>query len=79
MIYMARLSFDSVFQIHQDGSIEPRQRVRVSGIEFGRGVRLGHGLALGGIDLTRFKDRDLEVETDDSTIVIKGIYSPVAV
>lgn len=72
---MARLDFDSVFQTREDGSIEPRQRVRVSGIEFGRGVRLKPGVVLGGIDLTQFRDRDLEVETDDSTFVIKGIYS----
>lgn len=76
---MARLDFDSVFQTHSDGSIEPKQRVRVSGIEFGQGVRLNPGVALGGIDLTKFKDRDLEVETDNSTIVIKGIYSPASV
>ena len=72
---MARFPFGSVFKKRQDGSIEPIQRIRVSGIEFGPGVWLRSGVGIGGIDFTQFIDRDLEVETDDSVVVIKGIYS----
>jgi hypothetical protein len=74
---MARLNFKALFESKSDGSIEPKQRIRISGIEFGTGVILRPGIGVGGIDLTQFADRDLEVETDDSVFVIKGIYSSV--
>lgn len=70
---MARLSFDAVFN-NIDGQLEPRQRIRVGGVTFGPGVRFSKGVALGGIDFTQFIDRDLEVETDEDLLVVKGIY-----
>jgi len=71
---MPRLQFSAIFQENDDGSLEPRQRIRVGGVEFGPGVRFTTGVALGGIDFTQFRGRDLEVETDGATLVIKGIY-----
>jgi len=71
---MARLNFDSIFTHHQDGALEPRQRIRVGGVTFGTGVRFTRGVAVGGIDFTQFIGRDLEVETDGDILIIKGIY-----
>lgn len=74
---MARVTFDSLFIQHsEDGTIEPRQSVRIGGVTIGPGVRLSRGVTIGGIDLTKFRGRDFEVEEDEKNdiLVITGIY-----
>lgn len=71
---MARINFNSLFIQHTDGSLEPRQRIRIGGIEFGPGVRFNRGVSFAGIDLTLFLGRDFDVETEGEVFVIKGIY-----
>ncbi|MFH0814492.1 MAG: hypothetical protein V1902_00140 [Candidatus Falkowbacteria bacterium] len=71
---MARINFDSVFERRADGTLIPRQRIRVGGIELGLGVVFRRGVAFGGIDFTQFIGRELDVETDGDILVIKGIY-----
>jgi hypothetical protein len=73
---MARVTFNSVFNQHSDGSIEPRQRIRVGGVEFGQGVRFTRGVVFGGIDFfsPEVFNHDLEINTDNDIIVIVGIY-----
>jgi hypothetical protein len=71
---MARVTFDSVFTKKRDGSLTPKQRIRVGGVELGPGVSFRKGVAFGGVDFTEFIQRDLEVETDGQIVVIKGIY-----
>lgn len=69
-----RITFNTVFIQHSDGSLEPRQRIRVGGIEFGPGVRFSRGVSFGGIDFTQFIGHDLEIETGGEILIIKGIY-----
>lgn len=69
-----RIPFNNVFIQHPNGTLEPRQRIRVGGIEFGPGVKFSRGVSFGGIDFTQFVGRDLEVETNNDVLVIKGIY-----
>jgi len=72
---MARVTFDSIFIRHPDGSLEPRQRIRVGGVEFGPGVRFTRGVSFAGVDFTLFIGRDFEVDIDDKGVmIIKGIY-----
>lgn len=71
---MARFTFDTIFIPHPDGTFEPRQRIRVGGVEFGPGVIIQRGVVLGGIDFSQFRDHDLEIETEGDTVIIKGIY-----
>lgn len=71
---MARVSFESVFRRHPDGSLEPRQRLRIGGVTIGPGVRFSRGTAFGGVDLTLYVGNDLDIETDGNVAVIKGIY-----
>jgi hypothetical protein len=71
---MARITFNSVFRQHTDGSLEPNQRIRVGGVTFGPGVRLSRGVQIAGIDFTQFINRDLEVDTDGDILVVKGVY-----
>lgn len=71
---MARVNFDSIFIRHPDGSLEPRQRIRVGGIEFGPGVRFNQGVSFAGVDFTLFIGRDFDVDIDNNIFVLKGIY-----
>lgn len=71
---MARIKFDAIFHKYQDGSLEPKLKIRVGGIVITPGVKFSKGVAFGGIDFTNFIDHDLEVETDEDIIIIKGIY-----
>lgn len=71
---MARMQFNSVFTTHEDGSLEPLQRVRIGGVTMGPGARFGNGVSFSGVNISQFIDRDLEVETDGQILVIKGIY-----
>jgi len=69
-----RRNFYEVFRTNPDNSLEPLHRVRIGGVEFGPGVKLSGGVRFGGIDLTKYIGRDLEIETDGDTWVITGIY-----
>jgi hypothetical protein len=71
---MARMNFDTIFTTHNNGSIEPRQRIRVGGVTFGPGVQFTPGVSFSGVDFTQFRGRDFEVETDQDILVIKGVY-----
>ena len=73
---MARVTFNSIFEQHPDGSLEPRQRIRVGGIEFGRGVHFTRGVAFAGIDFldSQILNHDLEINTDNDVAVIVGVY-----
>ncbi len=72
---MARINFNQIFDKNADGTIEPRQRIRVSGIEFGLGVKFGNGVSFGGIDFSKFTQNDFEVDISGVLIIIKGIYN----
>ena len=69
-----KVPFDTVFTVKEDGTLKPKQRIRVGGVEFGPETQLRKGVALGGIDFTQFIDSELKVETEGDIIIIKGIY-----
>lgn len=71
---MAKVPFDSIFTINQDGSIEPKQTIRVGGVTMSPGVKFTRGVSFAGIDIAQFVDRDLEINTDEGVVVITGIY-----
>ena len=69
-----RVPFDTVFSKDPSGHLEPKQRIRVGGVEFGPGVKFGQGVVFGPFDFSKFPNSDLEVETRGDILVIKGIY-----
>lgn len=71
---MARVSFDSIFTINRDGSIEPKQVVRIGGVTLSPGVKFSKGVAFGGVDITQYAGHELEITTDNGIIVVTGIY-----
>lgn len=72
---MARVNFDTLFVKHEDGTIEPTQRIRVGGVTIGPGLKIRKGVSFGGIDFHDFIDRDFSVDTDNDVLVIKAIYA----
>ncbi|MBI4078808.1 MAG: hypothetical protein HY429_00745 [Candidatus Levybacteria bacterium] len=71
---MARVAFESIFQVNPNGTIEPKQTTRIGGVTITPGITFSKGVGVGGIDLTQFIDHDLEITTDNGVIVITGIY-----
>jgi hypothetical protein len=69
-----RINFNAVFNQNLDGSLEPKQRIRVGGVEFGPGVKFTRGVAFSGVDFGQFIGHDLEVETEGDILIIKEIY-----
>lgn len=71
---MNRQKFLDVFQENSDGSLSPRVRINVNGVEFGPGVTFGQGVVFGGINFHQFKYLDIATEDQDGVKVIKGFY-----
>jgi len=69
-----RAPFNTIFIQHPDGTLEPRQRISVGGVDFGPGVRFSRGVAFAGIDFTLFVGHDIEADEENNVLVIKGIY-----
>lgn len=68
------MQFKAVFAINDDGSITPHFTVRVAGVVIQSGAIIHPGYIVGGIDLTQYKENELEVEIENNIYVIKGIY-----
>ncbi|MEK7511761.1 MAG: hypothetical protein AAB575_01975 [Patescibacteria group bacterium] len=69
-----RVNFYQIFRINTDTSIEPITTVRIGGAQFGPGVRFGTGVSFGGIDLSQYVGRDLQVEEQGGISIITGIF-----
>lgn len=69
-----RERFNTIFNETEDGTLEPRVQVKINGVTFGPGVKIGKGVAFGGIDLHLYKNYDLAVEKKNGIVVIKGVY-----
>lgn len=69
-----RINFFQIFRINPEGSIEPNMRVRIGGVQFGPGVKIGRGVLFGNIDLFQFVGRDFEVQDINGVLNITGIY-----
>lgn len=71
---MAKVPFDSIFKISSDGSVEPKQTIRIGGVTLSPGIKMTSGVSIAGIDIAAYNQHELEITTDDGTIVITGIY-----
>lgn len=68
------LPFESVFMVNStDNSITTRVPVRVAGVTIGINETLRQGYVVGGIDLTQFVNRQLQVEIENGIYIIRGI------
>jgi hypothetical protein len=71
---MANVQFNSIFTINPDGSVVTNQPTRIGGIQLPRGFVITPGVAFNGIDITQYKDHELEVVEDNGVSVVTGIY-----
>ncbi|KKP43593.1 MAG: hypothetical protein UR31_C0002G0013 [Parcubacteria group bacterium GW2011_GWA2_33_14] len=69
-----RINFHEIFNVNTDGSIESKGRtVKIGGVQFGPGARFKN-VSFGGIDLSKYIGRDLEVREENDVYIIIGIY-----
>ncbi|MBI2013817.1 MAG: hypothetical protein HYS87_03260 [Candidatus Colwellbacteria bacterium] len=69
-----RINFHEVFNVNADGSIESKEKIiRIGGVQFGPGARFKN-VSFGGIDLSKYIGRDLEIREENNVHVIIGIY-----
>lgn len=71
---MARVTFNSMFLIEPDGSLVPTQTLRIAGTTLTPEARITRGTFFGGVDLHQYVGNDLEIDVDNETPVIIGIY-----
>lgn len=68
-----KVHFDELFTV-QNGMIKPKTPVKINGVKMSPGVSIGRGVSFGGVDLTQYIDKYLEVEKlDNGVSVIKGV------
>ncbi len=70
-----RINFNQIFNSHPDGTLEPKARIRLGGIEFGPGVKFRRGIEFGGIDIFEYVGRELAMTKDGDVWVIHGHYA----
>lgn len=69
-----RVHFDELFSL-KNGMVQPKAPVHINGITMTSGVSFGGGVLFGGVDLTQFIGKYLEVDkTNDGVYIIKGVY-----
>ena len=71
---MNRINFNSIFRLNNDGSIEPRQLIRIGRIQMGPGVRLHRGVLFGDLNLYDSVGRDFRTDQEDGVLVLTGVY-----
>ncbi|MFK2295088.1 hypothetical protein ACIXMS_09670 [Bacteroides fragilis] len=68
-----RKSFNELFTV-QNGTISPKVSIFINGITMTPGVSFSGGVSFGGVDLSQFVGKDLEVENHNGIYEIKGFY-----
>lgn len=71
---MNRYRFLDIFQENPDGSLSPRVRININGIEFGPGVAFGQGVSFGGVDIYQYRNLDIAAEELNGVFTIRGFY-----
>lgn len=75
MVGGMKVHFSELFSV-QDGMVQPKTPVHINGVTMGPGVFSGAGVSFGGVDLTQFIGRHLEVERMSNGVYdIKGYYN----
>ena len=69
-----RINFNQMFVLGDEGSIEPKVKVKIGGIEFGPGVKFNRGVQLSGADIFGLVGKDLAVTQDGEAWLIHGYY-----
>jgi len=71
---LQRYAFLDVFQENPDGTLSPRRLINVSGVTFGPDVTFSAGVAIGGIDFHKYKNRPIAAEDKEGALIIRGFF-----
>jgi hypothetical protein len=69
-----KVNFFEIFQQNPDGSLSPKVKMNVNGIQFGPGVSFSPGVFFGGVDFYKYKNLPVAVEKQGDIFMIKGFY-----
>lgn len=69
-----RINYNQLFNFLPDGRIEPKARMRIGGVEFGPGIKIGKGVQFSGVDLLKWSGKDLAVTQEGEVWLIHGYY-----
>ena len=69
-----KVHFDELFTVN-NGSVNPKTQIHINGITMSPGVSFGNGVSFGGVDLTKYIGKYIEVEQLPNNVYdIKGFY-----
>jgi len=72
---MSKKGFKEIFQENPDGSLTPKQRIKIGGVIIGPNTTLQSGVSVGGVIFHNYKYLDIATEENgDGILEIKGIY-----
>ncbi len=69
-----RKHFDELFT-NQNGMVNPKVTVHINGVTMSPEFFIGGGVSIGGVNLTQYIGKYLEVELQNDVYVIKGVYN----
>jgi hypothetical protein len=69
-----RFTFWQLFRRIDDNTLEVLRKIKVGGVEFSPGVRIGKGAIVAGIDFFRYLNADIEGDEENDALIIKRIY-----
>lgn len=69
-----KVKFEELFNIN-NSMFSPKVEVGINGVIMGPGVSFGKGALFGGIDLSQYISKYLEIELVNNIHQIKGIYN----
>ena len=69
-----RFEFSEIFQQNLDGTLSPKVRLNVNGIEFGLGVSFSPGVSFGGVDFFKYIGVPIAAEKQGDIYILKGFY-----
>ena len=72
----SKRKFWDLFQLNPDGSITPKEKIKVAGVVLDPNTNYSKGILFSGFDLFQYYGRDLEVEeaSEDNPAVLTGVY-----
>lgn len=70
---MHKIPYDVIFKVTSKTSVEVRVRTKIGGITINPPGNLD-GVRVAGIDWIDYIGHDLQVEIEDNTYIIRGIY-----
>lgn len=69
-----KYDFFYIFQKNLDGSLSPKVRLNVNGIEFSPGVSFSPGVVFGGVDFFKYLGVPIAAEKQGEVYILRGFY-----